>query len=144
MDTPAIAERPSSVPPVRLLFSSHDEFLDELRERGPNLEPVVRVTFRKTAAASGAPLTHLTLLATYLRLIHDGAGPAPVVAMVQLSEYLGSVWIDPTDQESRRCHQRAEHLRAAVVRAVEDAGLRVGAGAYLVGERLAHGDERGG
>lgn len=142
MDTPEIAERSSPVPPLRLLFSSHEEFIEELRERGPNLEPVVRVTFRKSADTSGAPLTHLTLLATYLRLVHDGA--APVVAVVQLSEYLGAVWIDPTDQESRRCQQRAEHLRAAVVRAVEDTGLRAGAGAYVAGERSPHDSERGG
>jgi hypothetical protein len=127
------------VPPrsVRLLFGSHDEFVRELRERGPNLEPVVRVTFRRTADASGGPLTHLTLLASYLRLVDDGNHSVPVVVVVQLAEYLGSLWIDHTDEASRRCRERAEHLRTAVVRVAEELGLGVGAGAYLGGERLS-------
>ncbi len=56
---------------------------------------------------------------------------------MQLAEYLGSLWIDPTDEAARRCQERAEHLRAAVVRGVEELGLRVEAGAYLVSERVA-------
>jgi hypothetical protein len=121
--------------PLRLLFSSHDAFIEELRERGPNLEPMVRVTYRKRADGSGAPLTHLTLLATYLRRVDDGTGATPVIIVVQLAEYLGSLWIDLSDHDSQRCQQRAEHLRTTVVRAAEELGLRIGAGAYLVGER---------
>ena len=137
MDTPDITERLNSAPqPLRLLFSSHEDFIEELRERGPNLEPVVRVTYRKRPDAGGAPLTDLTLLATYLRRLDDGAGAPAVVVVVQLAEYLGSLWVDPTDEDSRRCLQRGEHLRAAVVRAAEALGLRVGGGAYLVGERV--------
>jgi hypothetical protein len=125
---------------LRLLFSSHEEFIRELRDRGPNLEPVVRVTFRKSTDVSGAPLTHLTLLATYLRRVGDDPGYPAVVAVVQLAEYLGSVWIDPTDQESRRCQQRAEELRATMVRAAQELGLTVGAGAYISGECVAQAD----
>ena len=137
MDSSMIPERLiAPVQPVRLVFSSHEEFIQELRERGPNLEPLVRVTFRKTADGSGAPLTHLTLLATYLRRLDDGAGSPVVVVVVQLAEYLGSLWIEPTDEDSRRCLQRGEHLRADVVRAAEELGLRVGGGTYLVGERV--------
>ena len=135
-DTPA----PRGPQPLRLLFSSHEEFPEELRARGPNLEPVVRVTFRKSADASGAPLTHLTLLATYLRRVGDDPGGPVVVAVVQLAEYLGSVWIDPTDQESRRCQQRAAQSREAVVRAAQELGLTVGAGAYTTGDRVSDVD----
>jgi hypothetical protein len=132
-DTP---QSPTSAcpPVVRVRFTRHTEFIQELRERAPNVEPVVRVAFRKTADGSAAPLTHVTLLATYLRRLDDGTGPATVLAMVRLAEYLGSVWIDPTDQESRRCRERAELARAAVVRAAEGLGLRVGDGAYEAGE----------
>jgi hypothetical protein len=101
---------------------------------------VVRVTFRKSADASGAPLTHLTLLATYLRRVGDDPGGPVVVAVVQLAEYLGSVWIDPTDQESRRCQQRAAQSREAVVRAAQELGLTVGAGAYTTGDRVSDVD----
>jgi hypothetical protein len=133
-DIPAPPRGPQ---PLRLLFSSHEDFLQELRERGPNLEPVVRVTFRKSADTSGAPLTHLTLLAAYLRGVGGGPGCPVAVAVVQLAEYLGSMWIDPTDHESRRCQQRAEQLREAVVRAAQELGLNVGAGAYATAERVA-------
>jgi hypothetical protein len=137
MDMPPIAERDRSASPARVLFSSHEEFLEELRERGPNLEPLVRVTFRKIADGSGAPLAHLSLLATYLRRVDGGTSPVAVVTVVRLSEHLGSIWIDPTDQDSRRCQQRAGQLRAAVVRAATDLGLRVAGGAYAAGERDA-------
>lgn len=135
MDTPHVTGRLGSPPPLRLFFSDHEEFLDELRVRGPNLEPLVRVTFRRSADASGAPLTYLTLLATYLRRVDDGTGITPVIAVVQLAEYIGSQWIGLGDQESQHCQRRAEELRAALIRAVEDAGLRAGAGAYVSGER---------
>ena len=132
-ETPAW--RDARAQPVRLLFSNHEEFIEELRERGPNLEPLIRVTFRRTAAGGGMPLTHLTLLATYLRRV-DGGGPAAVMAVVQLAEYLGSLCIDPSDPDSRRCQARAEQRRDAVVSAAEGLGLRVAAGAYLVGEHV--------
>jgi len=109
METPDITERLNSPSvPIRLLFSCHEEVIDELRERGPNLEPVVCVTFRKTADASGVPLAHLTLLATHLRLVHHGTGPALVVVIVRFSEHLGATWTDSTDQESRRCQGRGQ------------------------------------
>ena len=141
-ETPA--RRDARAQPVRLLFSNHEEFIEELRERGPNLEPLVRVTFRKTAAGGGMPLTHLTLLATYLRLVDGGSGPAVVIAVVQLAEYLGSLWIDPSDPDSRRCQARAEQRRDAVVSAAEGLGLRVAAGAYVVGEHVSDAGARRG
>jgi hypothetical protein len=114
--------------------SRHAAFAREPGVRAPNPEPVVRVTFRTTADRSGAPLTHLTLLATSLRRVGDGSHPAAVVTAVRLAEDLGAVRIDPAVQESRRGRARAELARAAVVRAAQDLGLRVGGGAYDVGE----------
>lgn len=125
-DTPARRRGPQA---LRLLFSGHEEFLSELRERGPNLEPLVRVTVRRTPDASGAPFVHLTLIATYLRRV-DEAGPAPVVAVVRLAEYVGAVWPGLPDEESRESRARAEALRATVARAAGELGYRVGAGVY--------------
>lgn len=113
----------------RVLFSSHEEFLGELRERGPNVEPLVRLTFRRTSDASGAPIVHLTLLATYLRRI-DEAGPVPVVAVVQLAEYVGSIWPGLPDEESRESRERVEELRATVARVAGELGNHIGAGVY--------------
>lgn len=125
--------RPRGPRPFRLLFSSHEEFLDELRARGPNLEPVVRVTYRHTADRSGAPFTHLTVLATYLRRIDD-AGPVPVVAVVQLAEYVGSTWPGLADEESRECRERAEDVRAAITQVADELGYQAAPGVYAAGE----------
>ena len=109
METSDITERLNSPSvPIRLLFSGHEEVIDELRERGPNLEPIVCVTFRKPADASGVPLAHLTLLATHLRLVHHATGPALVVVVVRFSKHLGAMWTDSAHQESRRCQGRGQ------------------------------------
>ena len=118
--------------PFRLQFSSHAEFLAELRERGPNLEPVVRVTFRKSPDASGAPLYHLTLLATYLRRVDEG-GPSPVLAVVRLAEYVGSIWPGLADEGSCETRERAEELRATIECAVGELGYQAAAGVYEPG-----------
>jgi hypothetical protein len=123
-DTPA---RPRGPQPIRLLLSDHEEFLAELRERGPNVEPIVRVTVRRTPDASGAQFLRLTLLATYLRRI-DEAGPAPVLAVVRLAAYVGAIWPGLPDAESRETHARVEELRATLERAVGELGYRAGAG----------------
>jgi hypothetical protein len=79
MDTRSIAGWLAAPPEsIRLLCSSREELTRHLRERGPSLGSIARVTCRKPADASGAPLGLLTLLATYPRLVSDGAGPAQV------------------------------------------------------------------
>jgi hypothetical protein len=63
---------------IRLLCSSHEELTRHFRERGPSLGSIARATCRKPADPSGAPLGLLTLLATSLRLVSDGAGRARI------------------------------------------------------------------
>ncbi|GEM_PF-6310341 len=117
------ARRPAQV--VRIAFSNPGEFLAELRQRGPNLEPIVRVTFRWTADANGAPISHLTLLASYLRQVGD------VVTVVQLARYVGAVWSGAADQASQRSVDGAQKWRALLCREAEELGFEVGAGAYV-------------
>src|SRR4051812_31798902 len=88
--------------PLVVHFSNPDEFLAELRARGPNLEPVVRITFRWTRDESGAPLVHLTLLANYLRRLGDDPGGGVVVSIVHLGRYVGAVWEEGRDELSDR------------------------------------------
>lgn len=117
--------------PLRLSFSNHTEFLAEVAERGPNLEAVIRVTFRKTADPSGASIVHLTLLATYLRSLDEGQ-PVPTIVVVQLAEPIGSIWSGLANEESERTRRHAEELRGQVVAAIEALGYRVGGGAYTI------------
>ena len=117
--------------PIRVEFSDPTEFLDDLRARGPNLEPLVRVTFRKSSDPGGAPITHLTLLASYLRHIDSGE-PSSVVEVVELARFVGSVWAAGIDDpESAQARRQADQLRAALTTAIEELGYRVGGGTYL-------------
>lgn len=112
---------------VLVAFSDPDEFLSELRDRGPNVERVLRLTFRWTPDESGAPVSGLRLVATYLRRV------APdVLAIVQLDHHLGVVWHGVPDPASDQCRERAEQLRTRVRRAAEAHGLDVAAGTHVV------------
>src|SRR5262245_12694443 len=88
--------------PLAVHFSNPDEFLAELRAREPNLEPVVRITFRWTRDESGAPLVHLTVFANYLRRLGDDPGGGVVVSIVHLGRYVGAVWEEGRDELSDR------------------------------------------
>jgi len=44
---------------VLVAFSNAEEFLDELRERGPNVDGVLRLAFRWHPDASGLPVSDL-------------------------------------------------------------------------------------
>lgn len=117
------ARRPTQV--VRVAFSNPGEYLAELRQRGPNLEPLVRVTFRWTADASGAPVSHLTLLASYLRQVGE------VVTVVQLARYVGTVWSGAADQASQRSVDEAQQRRTLLCREAKELGFEVATGAYV-------------
>jgi hypothetical protein len=128
---------PAPGPPgaaLRLAFSSPDEFLEELASRGPNLEPVLRVTFRWTRDADGAPVRDLCLVAGYLRRVADG-----LVAVTTLRHPLGAVWEDGADSRSRAVQERTARLRTRLERAAAALGLEVAPGAY----GAAAGDGRG-
>ena len=115
-------------PCVVVTFSRADEFIQELRDRGPNVEPMVRLTFRWTRDESGAPLTHLTLLANYLRRL-DGE----VVSIVHLGQYVGAVWEEGRDERSERYRAEADRLRTLIAQAAGVLGLEVRGGTYFTG-----------
>jgi hypothetical protein len=113
---------------LKVAFSQPDEFLDELRARPPDVEPVVRITglWRSTAHY---PLQHLYVVATYLR----AAGGTPRV--VELRHYLGQVFAgDPGGHgDPGNARVRAERMRQELAREVERLGLTVAGGEYTEG-----------
>ncbi len=111
---------------IMVAFSNPDEFLEELRDRAPNVEPVLRLTFRWTPDQSGAPLSGLWLVANYLRRVDPGT-----LAIVRLDHFVGDVWQDIPDAGSEHTRQRAEQLRNKVRQAAEAQGLEVRGGAHL-------------
>jgi hypothetical protein len=110
---------------VCLHFTSPGEFIAELRRRPPNVEPVVRVTFRWTIDPSGLPAQHLSVLAGYLRL----AGSS-VLILHLLSHYAGQVWPGIDEPGSQQARERARRARELIQQAARDAGLEPCAGAY--------------
>jgi hypothetical protein len=110
---------------VRVAFSSPDEFLHELLARGPNVEPVLRTTLRWQRDSDGAPLHHLSVVATYLRRI-----ACDVVAVTELQHYVGPVWSRLDDPASERCRASAQALLAVLESASRDLGVARAPGVY--------------
>ena len=110
---------------LRVRFNNPAEFAAELRARGPNLEPVVRLTYRWAADANGLPLRHLSVVAGYLRRL-----PGGTVVATELVHYAGEVWRGLHEEASQRCQQRADGVRDHVARAAQELGLEVSAGVY--------------
>ena len=110
---------------VLVSFNNAEEFLSELRDHPPNVDGVLRLTFRWHADESGAPLHDLWVVANYLRRLDAGA-----LAIVRLQQYAGGVWHSVPDPESDRCRARAERLRASIQAAAEARGIEVRAGTY--------------
>ena len=123
---------------VRVKFTNPDEFIEEVRERGPNVEPVLRATFRRTPDETGAPFHHLSVVATYLRRI-----AADIVAVIELRRYVGPVWSGVDDQESRRRCERAGQVLRAIENASRAAGYTPAAGIYLSDAGAAPNGESG-
>jgi hypothetical protein len=114
--------------PLRVRFNDPAEFAEELRARGPNVEPVVRVTYRWTADTGGLPLRHLSVVAGYLRRLPGGA-----ILPTELVHYAGEVWHGLNEQASQLCRERANRARDEVARAAQELGLVVCPGIYTGG-----------
>lgn len=109
---------------IRVVFSSPDEFLQELRRRGPNVEPLLRLTFRWTRDESGAPIHHLSVVAGYLRRANG------VVTLTSLRHYVGGLWVDALDKAAGGVRERAASLLDRIEQEADDLGLEIAPGAY--------------
>ncbi len=126
--SPALeAPAPPATDAVRVVFSSPDEFLQELRRRGPNVEPLLRLTFRWTRDESGAPIHHLSVVAGYLRRANG------VVMLTSLRHYVGGPWADAPDNAPGGVQERAASLRDRIEQEAGALGLEIAAGAYDTG-----------
>ena len=110
---------------LRVSFTSPAEFADELRARGPNVEPVVRLTYRWTAGANGLPLQHVSVVASYVSRLSGGE-----LVLVELAHYAGEVWRGLHTEASERAHERADKAHEHVAAAVHALGLEPCAGTY--------------
>lgn len=126
----AVEQYAHGPPAIRVTFGDPDEFVQEIKERGPNVEPVVRATLRWTPDASGAPFHHLSLVVTYLRRLPDG-----VLTLAELRYDIGPVWSGLDHAESRLHRERARQTLAMIDEATRAAGATPARGVY----RYEHG-----
>jgi hypothetical protein len=124
------AARPSTpgVQTVLLAFGNPDEFLAELRDYGPNVDGVLRLTFRWHPYESGAPINELFVVANYLRRI-----TSDVLQIVRLDHDVGEVWSEAPDGGSQRTRERAVQIRDRIRAAAEALGFEVRAGTHVAG-----------
>jgi hypothetical protein len=107
---------------IKVRFNQPDEFIAEMRARGPNVEGLVRVTGMHEMTRT-FPIGHLYVFATYVRRVGD------VEQLVELRHYCGQVVGGPKrhdDAATTRADVVSDQLRAAI----EEAGHQYAAGTY--------------
>lgn len=112
---------------MRLKFSHPAEFLNELRQSPPNLEPVLRTTVRHQLDSATGAFRHLTVVATYVRALAGRDDPVPL--LVLLERYVGEDW-GPGFKESDATRQRTEAILAELRTAASELELEFRPGYY--------------
>jgi hypothetical protein len=120
----AVPDEAPRAPVRRVRFVDPDEFVRELKARGPDVEPVVRLTRRWRPDPAGLPLRHLSVAAGYARRARGA------LVLYELDHYAGEVWQGLNGDASRRTLERARRTHGVVERAARGLGLEVAAGVY--------------
>jgi hypothetical protein len=109
---------------VLVAFADPDEFLKEIAERPPNVDGVLRLSFRWQRDDADAPVAELWLVANYLHRLD-----ADTLTIVRLDRRVGGVWWSGlNDAASAETRQRAEALRGRIRSAAEARGVEVRGG----------------
>jgi hypothetical protein len=95
---------------VRVRFNAVDEFLEELKEARPTLEPVLRLT-TEYMTRGDVPITGVTVVAGYLRVLPDGH-----LNLVELRRFCGERHVHET--EKTKVDLRAAEVVAEIEGAV--------------------------
>ena len=123
---------------MKVRFSNPDEFLTELRERGPNLplEGILRATASFQQGSVG-PVSYVTVVATYLRELIC-TGPEAQIMVVELRHFVGQHWPGMEDRaEGPSTRERAGVLLERLETAARELGLDYRAGIYEPAESEA-------
>jgi hypothetical protein len=104
-------------------FNAVEEFLDELRDRPPNIGGnIVRVT-TSFQQSQTLPLQNVSVLATYLR-------NGDHMERVKLEHYLGQRFQHHEDEVSNKVMQKAREISDKITEAAKALKLEVRAGVY--------------
>ncbi len=112
-------------------FTDPGEFITELEQRPPNVEPVVRLIHIQRPARVGggvAPFNDLMIEAAYLRRQEGGTDVAPLI--VRLRVYCGELWGEGFEKQDAPRLAHANEIGTVIRAAVERAGLTTGGGQY--------------
>lgn len=118
-------------------FNLADEFCAELLQRGPDVEPLVRLT-RRTTRTDQLPVTHLTVVAGYVRHVANALCGEGHLEIVRLETYCGQVWPGRGDETGATAH--AERVIDQVTALARKLDLTIAAGVYEApGEEVRRG-----
>jgi hypothetical protein len=112
---------------MTLHFKDASEFLAELKQAPPDGEPVLRATVRRQLDRQTRVFAHLTVVASYVRLL--ARDPVPLPLVVTLETYVGQDW-GPEFQASEATRARAKALLDRLATAAEELGLEFRPGVY--------------
>lgn len=104
-------------------FTAVEEFCDEIRDRGPNLEPLVRATHRWERDPQLSMVSHQYVVGTFLR----SAGSLTYVVM--LKKYVGDV-VKGEVRTNEPVAERAEIIMTTIRNATDAAGYACVPGLY--------------
>lgn len=108
-------------------FTDPNEFCQEVTARGPNLEPIVRVTHFLENDPDIAAVKRYFVIATYLRGLPDGR-----TVIVTLRKYIGQR-LEHARVPPDQVIARAERIIAEVRATCDTMPLGVAAGVYATG-----------
>jgi len=112
---------------MRVRFHDPGEFLTELRQSPPNVEPVLRLTVRRRVDPGTGVINHLTVVATYLRQLPQGGQPLPLVVL--LEAYQGEDW-GAGFEDSQQTRDRTQSLLARLRAVAGELSLECRPGVY--------------
>jgi hypothetical protein len=108
-------------PTVR--FSYEEEFLNELRDRPPNIDLTVRATVGYDQSGS-LPLQNVSVIATYLRDLHG------LVSRVKLQRFFGQIYSLHETEQCKKVIDKAQLLIQKITDEAKAKGLECRAGIY--------------
>jgi hypothetical protein len=112
---------------MKLRFNDPEEFINELRHSPPDGEPVLRVTVRQQLDRHTGAFRHVSVVASYLRLLTEAAHAIPL--SVTLVVYVGEDW-GPEFEGSQQVRRRADELLARLRAEAHGLSLECRPGVY--------------
>ena len=114
----------SDKPIVTVRFSDEGEFLEELKERGPNIDNMIRLT-KSFEHSDTLPLQNVSVVATYLR------DTPPVIQRIKLLRYCGQRYsVGGEDSVSRKVMKSADEIMTGITNKAHSWRFEVNAGVY--------------